>query len=217
MTCSNCCNLDGTCGYGVGVDPPANTRNIGVMLLNDVALDTNSTTFSVNGWHKDTNGNHTGDTQVILEGTDFILIGKESSGFYQKTVPGISFVNGRCYFMGLTIQTSPTREIIAFVKDSEGNSGTTSVSTNGDFFYIANVKHEDGINTYFFHRPTWWWESISGCGVSASFWNNGHVFEGQSSNCSITSTGKKIEMVLDTKIKLGRNAASYQSCGTTLW
>ena len=69
------------------------------MLLNDASLVVNANTFSVNGKHKDTNGNHSGDTQVILQGSQFILIGKESGGPYQKVVPGISFVNGRCYFM----------------------------------------------------------------------------------------------------------------------
>ena len=118
---------------------------------------------------------------------------------------------------GLTIQTSPTRKIIATVKDSLGNSGTTSMNTNGDYFYVANVKHEDNANTYYFHRPTWNWSSISGCGVTASFWSEGYVFEGKQSSCTINSTGKKIEMVSTVKIKLGKNAAQFETCDKKMW
>lgn len=33
----------------------------------------------------------------------------------------------------------------------------------------------------------------------------------------IESTGKKIEMITSVKIKLGKNAAQYETCGDQLW
>lgn len=217
MTCTDCCNQTSTCGYGVGTDPPAGTRNIGVMLLNDTNLSIVATQFAVNGHHKDSQGAQTGDTQVILQGGQFLLIGKEGFNPYQVPVSGMSYVNGRCYFMGLTIQTLPTRKIIATVTDSLGNTGTAEKTTAGDTFFIANIKMEDDINTYFFTRPTWWWETVSGCGVSAVFWSTANVFEGKQAGCTITTASKKIELVNPVKIKVGRNATSAQSCGTLLW
>lgn len=208
MSCNNCCNQTNLCGFGVGLDAPANTTAVSVLLTNSGSINCSntSTSFSVNGQGP----SGTGFAQLVLEGCNFFLITNNG----QKQIPSISFNSSLCYFMGIRIQNG---NFVGTVIDSNGSQSSASIATSVTSFAWGFVMTEDNVNTYVFFQPAWDWVSVSGCGMSASFWSHGFVYHGQQVNCMGTYSTKESFNSGSVEITLGPNATSSPSCGTQLW
>ncbi|MDE1862977.1 MAG: hypothetical protein KGI33_08705, partial [Thaumarchaeota archaeon] len=130
-----------------------------------------------------------------------------------QQITGISFNSSNCYFMGIQISGG---NVIGSVTDSTGTSKSVSTATSATSITWGFVMTEDNANTYVFFQPTWSWVSVSGCGVSATFWANGFVYKGQQASCSAFSTKEDYNSGT-VEITLGPNATNSPSCGTQLW
>lgn len=213
MACTKCCNQSNLCGFGVGLDAPSNTTAVGVLLTNNGSISGTAALFSVNFQSYDTNGSLITWAQVLFEQGNFYLVVSDSVHNNSMTqITGISYSSSNCYFLGLQISGG---QVIGSVTDSTGTSKSTSTAITATSISWGFVMTEDNTNTYVFFEPTWSWVSVSGCGVSATFWAHGFVYKGQGS-CSSFSTKEDFNSGA-AEITLGPNAVNSPSCGTQLW
>ncbi|MGI0058319.1 MAG: hypothetical protein ACREBJ_01005 [Nitrosotalea sp.] len=214
MSCTNCCNttaLANVCGFGVGLDAPSGTTGIGVLLTNSGSVSGSSAAFSVNFIQTNSSHQLTGWAQILFNNLGFTLI-VHAPSLSQKLITS-TFNSSLCYFMGLQITGG---NIVGTVIDSNGNTFTASIATTLTSFTTGFVMTEDNANTYVFFQPVWGVPTVSGCGMSGTFWPHGFVFHGQSSSCSTYST-KETYASGPVEITLGPNATSSPTCGTLLW